>query len=150
MTTTISPVKINSNTQRGKKIGTTIGAGVATGYIAKNVKPLFLGQIPELAVESGLSKKVGYAASGAAAAIVGAGIIGAGRLIGTGIGKIADMIKQKKMEKEVKEILVETIEKNIKDVKPISVAEIEKIAEMPDEEAVKYFSSLMNQTADNE
>ena len=39
--TTISPVNFNVNTQRGKKIGTTVGAGVATGYIAKNAKQLF-------------------------------------------------------------------------------------------------------------
>ena len=149
--TTISPVNFNANTQRGKKIGTTVGAGVATGYIAKNAKPLFLGQIPELAVESGLSKKVGYAAAGAAAAIVSAGIIGAGRLIGAGIGKIVDMVQQKKQVKEAKELFAEALtkdEQKLKEVKTISVDELEKIAEMSDDEAVEYFNSIMKQTTE--
>ena len=151
MTTTISPVKINSNTQRGKQIGTTIGAGVATGYIAKNAKALFLDQIPQMAVESGASKKVGYAASGIAATIVAGGIIGAGRLIGAGIGKIADMIKQHKAIKETKEVLAEALTKNensLKEIKPISVDELDKISKMSDEEAIEYFGSLVNRTSE--
>ena len=149
--TTISPVNFNTNTQRGKKIGTTVGAGVATGYIAKNVKPLFLGQIPELAVELGLSKKVGYAASGAAVAIVSAGIIGAGRLIGAGIGKIVDMVQQKKQVKEAKELFAEALtkdEQTLKEVKTISVDELEKIGNMTDEEATAFLAEKMTETSE--
>ena len=86
------------------------------------------------------SKKVGYAASGAAAAIVSAGIIGAGRLIGAGIGKIVDMVQQKKQVKEAKELFAEALtkdEQKLKEVKTISVDELEKIAEMSDDEAVE-------------
>ena len=142
--TTISPVNFNVNTQRGKKIGTTVGAGVATGYIAKNAKQLFK-DIPQKAVENGVSKKLGYAASGVASAIFAAGIIGAGRLIGAGIGKIVDKVKQHKAENEVKAILPEVLNNNLKNIEPISVAEMEKIAEMSDEEAEAYISSRFKQ-----
>ena len=148
--TTISPVNLNINTKRGAKIGTTVGAGVATGYIAKNAKQLFK-EIPEKAVESGVSKKIGYVASGAAAAIVSAGIVGAGSLIGAGIGKIVDMVKHKKQEKEVKELFAEVLtkdEKTLNEVKTIGVDELEKIADMSDEDAIKYFDSIMKQTTE--
>ena len=144
--TTTSPVKFNVNTQRGKKVGTIVGAGVSTGYIAKNAKPLFT-EIPQMAVESGLSKKVGYAASSAAAIIVSACIIGAGRLIGAGVGKIVDKIKQKKAVDEAKEIVAETINsnKNLKEIEPISVKEMQKINDMSEEEAEAYISSRFKQ-----
>ena len=142
MTTTISPVKINSNTQRGKTIGTTIGAGVATGYIAKNVKPLFLGQIPELAVESGLSKKVGYAASGAAAAIVAGGIIAAGRLIGAGIGKIVDKVKEHKETKELNTLKAAVKEKYPEGIPMFAPVSSEKMQEMMNNK--EYLKELLS------
>lgn len=142
MTTTISPVKLNVNTQRGKKIGTTVGAGVATGYIAKNAKPLFLGQIPEMAVESGLSKKVGYAASGAAAVIVTAGIMGAGRLIGAGIGKIVDKVKEHKETKELNTLKAAVKEKYPDGIPTFAPVSPEKMQEMMNNK--EYLKELLS------
>ena len=142
MTTTISPVKINSNTQRGKRIGTTIGAGVATGYVAKNAKSLFLGQIPELAVESGLSKKVGYAASGISAAVLSAGIIGAGRLIGAGIGKIVDKVKEHKETKELNELKTAVKEKYPDGIPTFAPVSPEKMQEMMNNK--EYLKELLS------
>ena len=129
MTTTISPVNFNVNTQRGKKIGTTIGAGVATGYIAKNAKQLFK-DIPQKAVENGVPKKLGYASSGAAAVIVTAGIIGAGRLIGAGIGKIVDKVNEHKETKELNTLKAAVKEKYPDGIPFFAPVSPEKMQEM--------------------
>ena len=59
--------------------------------------------------------------------------------------KIIDKVKQHKAEKEVKAVLAEALNKNVKDIEPISLAEIQKIGEMSDEEATAYLSTRMKQ-----
>ena len=61
------------------------------------------------------------------------------------------MVKHKKQEKEVKELFAEVLtkdEKTLNEVKTIGVDELEKIADMSDEDAIKYFDSIMKQTTE--
>ena len=107
----VSPIRTNTATQKGKKIGTAAGVGASAGYIVKNAKPLFIDRIPNEALKLGMSKHAGYAASGIAATIFAVGIIGAGRLIGGCIGKIVDACKNHKEAKELKQLTREVNEK---------------------------------------
>ena len=146
--TTLSSVNANPQVKKGKQIGTVVGAGVGTGYLIKNGKDIFINGIQEGLKNADVPvKKAMPIAVAVSIATVGL-TAGIGRLIGAGIAKIADKIKQHKQEKELKQVLAEELPENIKDVKPISLAEIEKISEMPDEEAIAYFSERMKQTED--
>lgn len=138
----ISPIRTNTATQKGKKIGTAAGVGASAGYIAKNAKPLFMDRIPNEAIKLGMSKNAGYAASGIAAAVISAGVIGAGRLIGGCIGKIVDVCKNKKEEKEIQQLKKQVSEKypdGIPFLSPVSPEILQKM--MNDKEYLKELLS---------
>ena len=144
--TILSSVNSNSQVQKGKQIGTVIGAGVGAGYLVKNGKDIFINGIQE-GLKKGDVPVKNAMSMGVAVSVAAVGLMaGVGRLIGAGIGKISDKIKQHKQEKELKQALSEVLSKNIKNVNTISIAEMEKIAAMPDDEAVAYFSERMKQT----
>ena len=146
--TTLSSVDSLSHVKKGKQIGTVVGAGVGTGYLIKNGKDIFINGIQEGLKNADIPvKKAMPIAVAVSIATVGL-TTGVGRLIGAGIGKIADKIKQHKQEKELKQALAEVLTENTKDVKPITLEEMEKIAGMSDEDAVDYFSERMKQTAE--
>ena len=121
--TTLSSVSANTHTQRGKQIGTTVGAGIGTGYLLKNGKDIFVNGIQEGLKNADIPvKKAMPIAVAVSIATVGL-TTGIGRLAGAGIGKIVDKIKQHKEEKAI----AENMNKNLKQIKPMTLDEIEKI-----------------------
>ena len=144
--TILSSVNSNSQVQKGKQIGTVIGAGVGAGYLVKNGKDIFINGVQE-GLKKGAVPIKNARSMGVAVSIAVMGLMtGVGRLIGAGIGKIAEKVKQNKQEKEIKETLAEVLQEKVKDVKPITIEEMGKIANMSDEEATAYFSERMKQT----
>ena len=144
--TTLSSVNSNPQVKKGKQIGTVVGAGVGTGYLVKNGKDIFINGIQEGLKNADMPvKKAMPIAVAVSIATIGLAA-GVGRLIGAGIGKIAEKVKQNKQEKEIKETLAEVLQEKVKDVKPITIEEMEKIANMSDEEATAYFEERIKQT----
>ncbi len=132
MTTSLSSVNQISHSKQCKNIGTIIGAGAGTGYMIKNGKDIFIKGIQKglegTDVPVRLATPIGIGVS-----ILSVGILtGMGRLIGAGIGKVADTIEQHKAQKKLKEELVETLSQKteeFKNIEPISVGELEEFLE---------------------
>lgn len=132
MTASLSSVNQISHTQRGKNVGTIIGAGAGTAYMLKNGKDIFINGIQKglqgTDVSPSLATPIGVGVS-----ILSVGILtGMGRLIGAGIGKIADTIEQHKAQKKLKEEIAETISQKaeeLNNIEPISVGELEEMLE---------------------
>lgn len=142
--TTLSSVNSNSQVQKGKQIGTVIGAGIGTGYLLKSGKDIFVNGIQEGLKNAKTPVKTAMPIAVAVSVSIGImGLMtGVGRLAGAGIGKIVDKIKQHKEEKEISE----NMNNNLKQIKPITLDEIEKIGAMSEEEASAYLSARMKDT----
>ena len=145
--TTLSSVNANPQVKKGKQIGTVVGAGVGTGYLVKNGKDIFINGVQDGLKNADIPVKK-FMPIAVAVSIATVGLTaGIGRLIGAGIGKIVEKVKQHKQEKELKETLAEVLTENVKDIKPITVEEMEKIANMSDDAAIEYFSSIIQPPA---
>jgi len=97
-----------TNTQKGKRAGTIIGAGAGSAYLVKNAKDTFVTGTKEAAEKLG-NKKIGGAIAVAALALAFTAFTAAGRAIGGLIGRIKDNHDETKRIKLENEVLKDII-----------------------------------------
>lgn len=94
----ISPISSqNTATKKGSKIGTMAGLGASGAYVATQAKDLFTKLSQESVKNYGTKNKGILFSSVVSAGVIAAGAL-AGKIVGTGIGKIVDSHNNKKTE----------------------------------------------------
>lgn len=118
----ITSTQPTSAAQKGKRIGTLAGfAGYTMNVLRVEGKDVFK-SAAENAVAQGLSPKAGVMVKTGAIALIASGFAVAGRLIGGVIGKSIDKYQA---NKKLKNMIAESLGKEINNVKKMNVDDLE-------------------------